>query len=142
MNTAAALAAGSIAFREADPAFAHSLLEHAEQLYSFGERCPGDYIKGGAFGGWLAMGVLCVFWGGRWMEHTHTHTVHPRTKSTNNTHATQGRSLRASRTTTGARSWTSRPSRPPGSTRPPVRMVGVRAFVFLGFSTDRPRVVC
>lgn len=47
MNTAAALAAGSIAFQDADPGFAHRMLEHAEQLYSFGERCPGDYIKDG-----------------------------------------------------------------------------------------------
>ena len=48
MNTAAALAAGSIVFRDADPPYAKRLLEHAQQLYSFGERCPGDYIVNGA----------------------------------------------------------------------------------------------
>lgn len=48
MNTAAALAAGSIAFRDVDHGYASLLLERAKMLYDFGERCPGDYIVDGA----------------------------------------------------------------------------------------------
>lgn len=45
MNTASAMAAGAIAFKEADPKYAATLLQHAKDLYEFGESCPGDYIK-------------------------------------------------------------------------------------------------
>lgn len=45
MNTASAMAAGAIAFKEADPKYAATLLQHAKDLFEFGETCPGDYIK-------------------------------------------------------------------------------------------------
>jgi hypothetical protein len=45
MNTASAMAAGYLAFKEADPKYAATLLRHAKELYEFGESCPGDYIK-------------------------------------------------------------------------------------------------
>jgi len=47
MNTASALAAGSIAFKESDPKYAAKLLGHAKELFAFAEECPGDYIKDG-----------------------------------------------------------------------------------------------
>lgn len=45
MNTASAMAAGYLAFQESDPKYAATLLQHAKDLYEFGESCPGDYIK-------------------------------------------------------------------------------------------------
>lgn len=45
MNTASAMAAGAIAFKTADPKYAATLLQHAKDLFEFGETCPGDYIK-------------------------------------------------------------------------------------------------
>jgi len=44
MDTAAALAAGSIAFKDNDANYAKTLLMHARQLFDFGIRCPGDYV--------------------------------------------------------------------------------------------------
>ena len=51
MNAASALAAGSIAFKASDPAYSATLLKHAEELFAFAERCPGDWIKDGMEGG-------------------------------------------------------------------------------------------
>ncbi len=42
-ETAAALAAASIVFRPTDPAYANTLLTHAQQLYSFAETYQGRY---------------------------------------------------------------------------------------------------
>ncbi|XP_022097093.1 uncharacterized protein LOC110982761 [Acanthaster planci] len=42
-ETAAALAASSIAFRETDPAYADELLQHARELYDFANRWRGKY---------------------------------------------------------------------------------------------------
>lgn len=47
MNAASALAAGSIAFKTCDPSYSAMLLRHAEGLFAFAERCPGDWIKDG-----------------------------------------------------------------------------------------------
>lgn len=47
MNTASAMAAGSLAFQESDPKYAKTLLQHARELFEFAEACPGDYIKDG-----------------------------------------------------------------------------------------------
>jgi hypothetical protein len=44
-ETAAALAACSIALRASDAAYADKLLTHAKQLYDFAERCPGKYSE-------------------------------------------------------------------------------------------------
>ncbi len=42
-ETAAAMAASSMVFRPTDPAYADTLLTHAEQLYNFGDTYRGDY---------------------------------------------------------------------------------------------------
>jgi len=42
-QTAAALAAASIAFRTVDPAYSATLLAHARQLHSFATKCLGKY---------------------------------------------------------------------------------------------------
>lgn len=42
-ETAAALAASSLLFRKADPAYSAQLLEHARQLFAFAEQFPGKY---------------------------------------------------------------------------------------------------
>lgn len=42
-ETAAAMAASSLVFRPTDPAYADTLLSHAEQLYDFADRVRGDY---------------------------------------------------------------------------------------------------
>ena len=47
MNTASAMAAGSIAFKQVDPAYSDKLLQHAIDLFAFAEACPGDYIVKG-----------------------------------------------------------------------------------------------
>ncbi len=47
MNTASAFAAGAIAFRQSDPAYANTLLAHAKELFDFAIQCPGDWIKDG-----------------------------------------------------------------------------------------------
>src|SRR5262252_317575 len=42
-ETAAAMAASSIVFRQTDPAYADTLLQHARQLYSFADNFRGKY---------------------------------------------------------------------------------------------------
>ncbi|WP_440119700.1 glycoside hydrolase family 9 protein [Paenibacillus sp. QZ-Y1] len=42
-ETAAALAASSIVFRDSDPAYADKLVKHAKELYSFGDTYRGKY---------------------------------------------------------------------------------------------------
>ncbi|MEO0540289.1 MAG: glycoside hydrolase family 9 protein [Cyanobacteria bacterium P01_A01_bin.105] len=42
-ETAAALAAAAIAFRQTDPAYADTLLDHAQQLYTFADTYRGRY---------------------------------------------------------------------------------------------------
>ena len=42
-ETAAALAAASILFKEADPTYSEELLTHAKQLYEFGDTHRGIY---------------------------------------------------------------------------------------------------
>ncbi|XP_046344335.2 endoglucanase 4-like isoform X1 [Haliotis rufescens] len=44
-QTAAAMAAGSIAFKDKDPAYASTLLTHAKQLYDFAMQHQGRYSK-------------------------------------------------------------------------------------------------
>lgn len=44
-ETAAAMAAASIIFRNDDPAYANTLLQHAEQLYSFADNYRGVYSE-------------------------------------------------------------------------------------------------
>lgn len=46
-ETAAAMAAGYLVFKEVDSAYADELLLHARELYDLGKRCPGSYIKDG-----------------------------------------------------------------------------------------------
>lgn len=46
-ETAAAMAAGYLAFKDHDPAYADELLLHAKQLYDFGKRCQGNYVEDG-----------------------------------------------------------------------------------------------
>lgn len=43
MDVAACMAASSILFRDSDPAYADTLLTHAEQIYSFGDTYKGKY---------------------------------------------------------------------------------------------------
>ncbi len=45
METAAALAAGSMVFKTVDPSYSAILLSHARQLYSFGSQYRGVYTK-------------------------------------------------------------------------------------------------
>ena len=42
-ETAAALAAASIVFKEEDPGYSQKLLEHAEKLYEFADKARGKY---------------------------------------------------------------------------------------------------
>ncbi|KAH6822674.1 glycosyl hydrolase 9B8 [Perilla frutescens var. hirtella] len=51
-ETAAAMAAASIVFRRTNPHYSHLLLEHAQQLFEFGDKCRGKYDSsiGGAKG--------------------------------------------------------------------------------------------
>jgi endoglucanase len=44
-ETAAAMAASSMAFQASDPAYAATLLTHAKQLYSFADTFRGTYVK-------------------------------------------------------------------------------------------------
>lgn len=62
MGTAAALAAGSIAFRDVDRGYASLLLERARMLYAFGEKCPGDYIVNGRHAVFLFLLSSCAMW--------------------------------------------------------------------------------
>lgn len=110
MNTAAALAAGSIAFRDVDHGYASLLLERAKMLYDFGERCPGDYIVDGT--------SLCCFseWADdcvhTWLEKgcctVHCSRMLNRQWTTN--HNKQGPSPPPPTTTMADGTWTSRRS--------------------------------
>lgn len=44
-ETAAAMAAASMAFRKTNPHYSHLLLQHAQQLFEFGDRYRGEYDK-------------------------------------------------------------------------------------------------
>lgn len=46
-EAAAALAAGSLVFAEADGKYARLLLKHSRQLYDFADRCRGSFISNG-----------------------------------------------------------------------------------------------
>ena len=62
MNTASALAAGAIAFKDADPAYSATLLQHARDLFAFADACPGDYIVDGMYQSYA------MLWIDRWMD--------------------------------------------------------------------------
>jgi endoglucanase len=70
-ETAAALAAASIAFRPTDPKYAAKLLEHAEQLYQFADTCRGKYTDAipdaaGFYNSWSGYWDELV-WGAIWL---------------------------------------------------------------------------
>lgn len=44
-ETAAALASGYLVFREEDPTYANTLLQHARELYNFAKTYRGDYTN-------------------------------------------------------------------------------------------------
>jgi endoglucanase len=71
-ETAAALAASSIAFRPTDPAYADTLLVHARQLYDFADRRRGKYSDcvrdaGGYYNSWSGYADELV-WGAIWLH--------------------------------------------------------------------------
>ncbi len=70
-ETAAALAAASIAFRPTDPTYANTLLTHARQLYSFADTYRGKYSDcitdaAGYYNSWSGYNDELV-WGAIWM---------------------------------------------------------------------------
>jgi endoglucanase len=70
-ETAAALAAASIAFRATDPSYANTLLTHARQLYSFADNFRGKYSDcitdaSGFYNSWSGYNDELV-WGAIWM---------------------------------------------------------------------------
>src|SRR6478735_3275313 len=70
-ETAAALAAASIAFRPTDATYANTLLTHARQLYSFADTYRGKYSDcitdaGGYYNSWSGYNDELV-WGAIWM---------------------------------------------------------------------------
>jgi endoglucanase len=70
-ETAAALAAASVAFRPTDPAYANILLAHARQLYSFADNFRGKYSDcitdaGGYYNSWSGFNDELV-WGAIWL---------------------------------------------------------------------------
>jgi len=73
-ETAAAMAAGYLVFKDIDPAYADELILHSRQLYDLGKRCPGSYIKDGgvdavtfydSFSGYKDE----LAWGAIWLYH-------------------------------------------------------------------------
>ncbi|CAL9068098.1 endoglucanase 8-like [Musa acuminata AAA Group] len=72
-ETAAALAAASIAFRSSDPAYANTLLSRAKQVYDFAYRYQGSYAN--SIGQWVCP-FYCDFsgyedelvWGAAWLN--------------------------------------------------------------------------
>ena len=70
-ETAAALAAASIAFRPTDPTYANTLLAHARQLYTFADTFRGKYSDcitdaSGFYNSWSGYNDELV-WGAIWM---------------------------------------------------------------------------
>jgi endoglucanase len=70
-ETAAAMAAASIAFRPTDPAYANTLLSHARQLYSFADTYRGKYSDcitdaSGFYNSWSGYNDELV-WGAIWL---------------------------------------------------------------------------
>jgi len=70
-ETAAALAAASIAFRPTDPTYANTLLSHARQLYSFADTFRGKYSDAitdaqGFYNSWSGYNDELV-WGAIWL---------------------------------------------------------------------------
>src|SRR6187455_3115775 len=70
-ETAAAMAAASIAFRPTDPAYANTLLSHARQLYTFADTYRGKYSDcitdaAGYYNSWSGYNDEHV-WGAIWM---------------------------------------------------------------------------
>ncbi|HET9864408.1 MAG TPA: glycoside hydrolase family 9 protein, partial [Steroidobacteraceae bacterium] len=70
-ETAAALAAASIAFRPTDPTYANTLLSHARQLYSFADTYRGKYSDcitdaAGFYNSWSGYNDELV-WGAIWL---------------------------------------------------------------------------
>jgi endoglucanase len=70
-ETAAALAAASIAFRPTDPTYANTLLSHARQLYTFADTFRGKYSDcitdaAGFYNSWSGFNDELV-WGALWL---------------------------------------------------------------------------
>ncbi|MFZ6029083.1 MAG: glycoside hydrolase family 9 protein, partial [Chloroflexota bacterium] len=70
-ETAAAMAASSIVFRPTDPAYANTLLTHAEQLYNFADTYRGKYTDcitdaQGPYNSWSGYNDELV-WGAIWL---------------------------------------------------------------------------
>jgi len=70
-ETAAAMAAASIAFRPTDPTYANTLLSHARQLYSFADTYRGKYSDcitdaSGYYNSWSGFNDELV-WGAIWL---------------------------------------------------------------------------
>ncbi|XP_071109511.1 uncharacterized protein [Haliotis cracherodii] len=70
METASAMAAGSIAFKQKDPAYSATLLKHAKQLFEFGKANQGKYSNSvqGAQGFYTSQDYEDEnSWGGVWL---------------------------------------------------------------------------
>jgi len=69
-ETAAALAAGAMVFREEDPDFADLCLDHAKQLYEFAETYQGKYTDAipaeNFYNSWSGFKDELV-WGATWL---------------------------------------------------------------------------
>ena len=71
METAAALAAGSMIFASEDPAYSATLLQHAKELYNFGNTFRGKYSEAitdaaGFYNSWSGYNDELV-WGALWL---------------------------------------------------------------------------
>ncbi|KAL0306331.1 UNVERIFIED_CONTAM: Endoglucanase 11 [Sesamum radiatum] len=70
-ETAAAMAAASMVFRRTNPHYSHLLLEHAQQLFEFGEKYRGKYDKsiGGAKGYYTSVSGYMdeLLWAALWL---------------------------------------------------------------------------
>ncbi|GGJ40500.1 hypothetical protein GCM10008938_28200 [Deinococcus roseus] len=70
-ETAAALAAGSLVFKDTDPTYAQTLLNHAKQLYAFADQFRGKYSSSitdasGYYNSWSGYQDELV-WGAAWL---------------------------------------------------------------------------
>ncbi|PIN17825.1 Cellulase [Handroanthus impetiginosus] len=78
-ETAAAMAAASIVFRKTNPHYSHLLLEHAQQLFEFGDKFRGKYDESieGAKGYYTSVSGYMdeLLWAALWL-HKATDNIH------------------------------------------------------------------
>jgi Glycosyl hydrolase family 9/Cellulose binding domain/Secretion system C-terminal sorting domain/Divergent InlB B-repeat domain len=106
METAAALAAGSMIFATDDPAYSATLLQHAKELYNFGNTYRGKYSDAitdaaGFYNSWSGYNDELV-WGALWLYRA----TNDNTYLTNAENAYNSLSFEGQSTTNKAYKWT------------------------------------